>query len=301
MTIAWIGIVAGLLMVTGQSVDAQQIPNASFEDWWSNGVWEDPAGWDTPNDITFILGFFTVTKNTAAQTGLYSVRLASKVQGNVTIPGLICTGDILNIDPPQYRGGFPLPQAFQYLEGYTRYFTDTLAADRDSFLVVSYKWKWNSSLNKRDTVAYATYRGSTSTGFLLFSVPYTFISADPPDSAIIIISSSKRPEKPPTASLLLLDQLYFTNTVSSQTVPHRNTLIWPNPATDYVVVQFSQAAQSGVFVLYDATGRTHKVHSLDGDALRIEVNHMPSGVYFFTLYDQRGHLCEVGKFLVAPR
>ncbi len=298
---AWIGIMVTLLLVAKQRVDGQQIPNASFEDWWSNGVWEDPVGWDTPNDITFILGFFTVTKNTTAHTGLYSARLVSKVQGNVAIPGLVCTGVILDVDPPKFRGGFPLSEAFQYLEGYTRYFTDTLVADRDSFLVVSYKWKWNNTLNKRDTVAHATYRGGSSNGFLLFSAPFTFISADPPDSAIIIISSSKRPEKPHTASILILDQLYLTNTASSQTVLPRKTLIWPNPATDFVVVQFSQAVQSGVFVLYDATGKPHEVRSLDGDVLRIEVGHLPSGLYYFTLHDQGGRTCEVGNFVVAPR
>ena len=67
-------ILSGLLTLTIFVIKAQVIPNAGFENWDSNAMYENPTGYATSNNFLYPqAGESNVTKQTPAYSGNYSV------------------------------------------------------------------------------------------------------------------------------------------------------------------------------------------------------------------------------------
>jgi len=132
---------------------AQIVPNGTMESWNNvGGLYEEPASWTSPNELTFLY-FTPCTKDTDAVDGQYAARLQSYFLQpfSLNVPGAIGTG-LIDATTQSFTGGFPLngnnPAA---LIGYFKY----APVGSDSALIFSALFKWNTSTNKRDTLAIA--------------------------------------------------------------------------------------------------------------------------------------------------
>lgn len=275
---------------------AQVIPNASFETWNFNGSWEDPADWGTPNGTTFIMGFTTVTKASVAVTGSYSVKLTTRSQANLIIPGVIATGSV-DVFAKIFKGGFPLADSVKFLSGYYRFLNDTLIAGYDSALFVSYLWKWNSALNRRDTIAYLNFRAPTASTFQPFWAPYSYVSKALPDSAFILMASTKDLVTPKPSGSLWVDQLVFSNTVGVQEPAEEALRLYPNPAGEVIRISGMNPSQQAVLELFDLKGSlVFRAHT---DKARVTLHQVPPGFYICKLLVDGGGLVYWSKLLIS--
>ena len=76
--------------------------------------------------------------------------------------------------------------------------------------------------------------------------------------------------------------------------------IYPNPAKDYVVVEFNNPTQeSYTLKLYDVQGRTVKrITNITANQITITTEHLNSGLYFFHLYGTKNNIDNTGKLVV---
>ena len=72
--------------------------------------------------------------------------------------------------------------------------------------------------------------------------------------------------------------------------------VYPNPATDYVVVETGEESQGGVLTVSDAKGRNLTTHAVEGGICRINTAQWPKGVYFLTFISNDGQRRSVAGF-----
>ena len=259
-----------------------QIPNFSFENWTNLGTYENPDNWGTMNNFTKLAGFYTATKATPGNPGSFYMKLTSKTFSTTVINGVAVCGklDTLTMKP---KSGFPFssqPAAFTGRWQHMIYGTSQGS-------VIAVLTKWNSILNKRDTVAIAAQvLSGMAMSWANFSINFAYKTSALPDSCIIDLRASGA--TPTNNDYLWVDNLAFSGTAAGfNNEPSflNYFLAYPNPTTEQVTVSMNlKSAQSVKIELIDLTGKTvlHKdAGVLNGETLQtINVNNITKGIYF---------------------
>ncbi len=180
-------------LVAAQAAFSQtQIPNGDFEAWTTPpfAAYEEPNSgwWTTLNTLNSIGGPETVEKTTDAHSGSYAAVLTTKLWGTLTIPGLLVSGEFDIQNPSFLVQGQPFtdfPNAFQ---GWFKY--NPVAGD--SAGLAALLTRWNTSLQKRDTLAQAAWVVTTAyPNWTQFDLPFTYFqSGITPDSILVALVSS---------------------------------------------------------------------------------------------------------------
>ncbi|MCS6991780.1 MAG: T9SS type A sorting domain-containing protein [Chitinophagales bacterium] len=279
-------------------VEGQIIPNSSFENWIFNGSWEDPQGWGTPNGTTFIMGFSTVTKSNTVVVGNYSVKLATRSQANLVVPGVIATGSV-DVFASVFKGGFALTDSFKFLTGFYRYITDTSISDLDSALILSYLWRWNAALGKRDTVAKAYFLAPYAGTFKPFTISYQYNASVKPDSGIIVIASTKNLKQPKPSGTLWIDHLEFSNHVGIAHPQHAvKVFVLPNPVSTMLQIVVPHVEAIPSFCLYTVNGQQIAGFTHVRNSLLLPVLH--EGIYFYKMQLASGDVVAGKLFIKHP-
>ncbi len=190
------------------NINAQNIPNAGFENWTSTGFpsYENPNNWGTLNGSTSIIGVYTTVKATGADahSGNSAIKLVSKFISfaNATAPGMATTGTI-NTSTQAVEGGFIYTQRPQALTGW--YKANPQSGDNGSIEIKL----WRRVGGVEEEIGTATFsifnQVSTYTKFVL---PINYTSANAPDSARIILFSSNGANAVQNSELIV-DDLAF--------------------------------------------------------------------------------------------
>jgi hypothetical protein len=134
-----------LIRLQGQTA----VPNGDFENWTSFGSYQNPTGWDTPNQsISIGLPFGTqvVTRSTDHESGSFSARLETKHLSfpYLNVPGIITNG-ILTIDifaqTVSVSGGVPINDVPTHLKGFYKFQPN----GGDSCVIGIALTRWNNS------------------------------------------------------------------------------------------------------------------------------------------------------------
>ena len=167
--------------------------NFSFEKWASTSldglVYEEPSGgyWTTLNYLSRLSCPITVSKTTDAQHGGFSACLETKQWGSMVIPGLLVMGTFIPEDPFIIQGK-PYTERPTSVNGFYKY----LPIDGDTCVLYARLSKYNTTLNKQDTIAEASITVNNNVPqFLPFSLIFDY--RDPvsnPDSLTILFVSS---------------------------------------------------------------------------------------------------------------
>ncbi|MFC2102252.1 hypothetical protein ACFLS7_04590 [Bacteroidota bacterium] len=234
------------------------VPNNDFEQWNTFTNYEDPVGWDTPNqEISAIPLFGTtlVTKSTDHYTGFYSARLESKdilfVGG---IPGFMTCGT-LTIDIAtlsfEITGGAPVFDMPTHLKGYYKYFPkggDSCAIGIGLFKTVDSIQNeiGIGQFSTKDTVSDWTY----------FSAWIDYYVNEQPDTMNIIAISSAL-EIPTAGTVLYVDNLYLDYTLGiNPDDPSSGINIYNDQETKRLLLFFEFERSEMVQVrLYSITGQ----------------------------------------------
>jgi len=284
-----------------------QIPNANFENWTHTATtgaggtagYDQPVSWGSANAfISTLDSVYTCIKGTPAPVGTYYIKLLSKAVPIVgAIPGVAVTGAI-TVSGTTYSvsGGFPFSSRPANLTGQWQY----MASGADQGHIVVFLSKWNSALNKKDTVSFTNYAlpGMAMT-WAPFTIPLTYQKGSIPDTAMILLASSGT--TPVAGSYLYADTLLFTGTVPSGVVTvvndHAATTIYPNPARDkatiYYYSLFSGQLQITITDIGGKTIRQQSSRIINGsNDIQLDVSGLIKGNYLVNMTDGMGTDCK---------
>ncbi len=191
-------VLFSVVFILSSSVQAQ-IPNAGFEDWSFNAMFENPDGWSTTN-LQMFFGQMppNCAKSTDAVSNTYSLLLENATNGGGTIPGLATNG-ILGAG--QILGGQPINYKPDSISGFMKY--DIMTGDTGVLLVVT---KHGGIMN---SFIYIPILGTDST-WHSFSYDIAYSDTITPDSVIVAFTSGSFNASMP-GSWIQYDAVRFTN------------------------------------------------------------------------------------------
>lgn len=251
--------------------------------------YENPVGWNTSNQycINNSAGV-SVRKSAdiATNEGTYSVRLESKnaaLLGKI-IPGLITTGKLEG--GVHVSGGQPYNGRPQKLTGLYKY--SPVGNDLASVKVLLSKW--NSSTQKKDTIAYGNIFIEKSEQYTSFEVKLEYRNTTLiPDSQLIVIASSENTTNAIAGSVLFVDNLSFKDEFSSIRTVHddlKELCVYPNPASDFINVAVRQEAK--INILSIASGQiVYKLNLKENSVHKIGIGDFIPGQYLIEVKNDK--------------
>lgn len=276
-----------------------QIPNNGFENWTSMGSYSNPDSWDQLNAMTTSMSVYTCTKGTPGSSGVSYIKLVSKnVSGMGVMPGVAVSG-VIDMTTFLPKSGFAYGMRPQSLTGSWQY----MASGSDAGFISSYLTKWNTGLNKRDTIAVAMQNlAGMAMSWASFTINFNYLSGATPDSAVIILSASG--SVPVANSYLYVDNLAFTGSVAG--VKENGNLIsnfsvYPNPASEILFVEFNlQKNTSAKMQLIDISGKSiREINLIDVIGKinsAIALTGISKGIYFLKISSDKA--VEVKKIII---
>ncbi len=183
-----------LLGISGPSVlySQGQIPGGEFESWTTPpfASYEEPNGgwWTTLNTLKSIGGPETVEKTNDAHGGNFAAVLTTKQWGTLTIPGLLVSGEFDIQNPSFLVQGQPFTDSPQAFQGWFKY----SPVGGDSAGLAALLTRWNSNLQKRDTLAQAAWVVTSAyPSWTAFDLPFAYFQTGiSPDSILVAMVSS---------------------------------------------------------------------------------------------------------------
>jgi hypothetical protein len=225
---------------------AQTPKNGAFENWNSTPV-DVPTGWGTANpDAISSIGQQTVTKTTDAQAGT-AVKLETKAGSQDTMFGYVTNS--VN-DPRDGKGGAPYTQQPTHFTGYYKY--SVPSGDTAAMMVV---------FKKAGVVVSTDYFPITGTQSTYTSFSLALTLAVVPDTVIVAaVSSNAFNEDAPRipGSFLMIDELGFSGTGITQTIPNGNFETWTTESVDELI-DWEYYSREGVKRTTDAYKGTYAV------------------------------------------
>jgi hypothetical protein len=287
-----------------------QVPNGFMENWApaSMGLPEDPVSWATTNILnSFLLGSNpqSIFKVTDSHSG-FAARVTTIKQTNNqtmgTIPdttGFMVLGTI-NIDGTLIPTPYNYPTKPNSLIFYSKYNPN----GTDTALVAVLMFKYNTVLNKRDTIGEGYYIvGANQNTYVQTTVPITYSmpSVNPDSMLIFVIASASNPatgQYPKVGSSIFVDHFYFDVTagIENQNVSTSVT-VYPNPSTFAVNFKFD-AEQPKSVVIYDLSGRLVDNISVNSSTLTLSTENWVKGFYTYSLIGNDNAVLKTGKFQV---
>lgn len=267
-----------------------QVPNAGFETWTTVGAYSLPSGWDNINAKTNPMSVYTCEKGTPGNPGSSYLKLTSKTMGTSVAPGIAVSG-VLDTATYIPKSGFAYTARPANLTGSWQY----MGFSGDVGHIAILLSKWNTSLSKRDTVAFTNYAlAGMVMSWGTFTIPVTYMSSSlTPDSAIIVLAASGT--TPANNSYLYVDNLAFTGSVPTTSVANITdhstaTLLYPNPATGTITISYNGVSEKYIKILIsDVSGRsvlTLSPKTIKGEnAFPLNVSGFAKGIYIVRIID----------------
>jgi len=297
------------------SGNSQTIPCPGFETWVnsneSGATYLIPQGWITVDQIqnAFNPAYTGVstTRTTSKNSGQYAALMQTVIMGTDTVGGgmVACPSVatfISSVFGANQSFGFPYSTRSANLQGYYKF---TIAGGDAAFISVIMT-KWNTSQQKRDTLASADFAWTTNaSNYTMFSAPITYSLNLFPDTASIIVAiEGPAGQNSHVGTQFYLDDLAFSGTVpvGISELQGGNELIrvYPNPFSNNATFELSTrvSLNNTKVIIYDVLGKEVKTLSdLTGYKMNLERDDMQSGLYFFRLLNE-GELITSGKFMI---
>ncbi|MCX6185546.1 MAG: T9SS type A sorting domain-containing protein [Bacteroidetes bacterium] len=273
-----------LLICAINSLFAQTIPNASFENWtFKNSKFYDPDGWGTLNPMTSPANLITCNKGTASpapNAGISYLMLSSKSLSGQTLGAIAVSG---TFDPltEDFGGGFAINSKPSKLNGKWQY----MAQGADQGAVAIILTKQNATTGMKDTIAMG---GQLLQGMAMswasFSIDINYFSNAMPDSCLIIFLASGG--NPVAGSYLYIDDLSFSGNTSVSEISNFSSYdVYPNPVKEKLNLEINLKQNTLVQVeVMDIQGKQIKAQDFamnkGENQVSIDLSDVQKGIYF---------------------
>lgn len=262
-----------------------QIPNGGFEDWVTEGTYEEPVSWRSMNSASSILGVVTCEKGTPGNPGNYYLKLTSKnVMGLGVIQGIVISGSQNPDNEEEPFTGFAYTQRPANFTGKWQH----MIYGTSQGVIAVQLTKWDEVSQSRIYIASLEY---VLTGMAMnwanFSLPLTYHSSDYPDTCTIFLTSSG--ETPTINDYLYIDNLSFAGSVSGIEESDLNVMqVYPNPAKDQITIEHSfEIDGSSTLLITNILGEQLLTEPLISTSEKINIESLQNGIYFVTLKSKR--------------
>jgi len=279
-----------LSFFSSQKLISQNLPNYDLENWTSDGTFNNPVSWGTSNYSAWsIINFNTVIQETTdAYSGISCAKLVTVSRyadgDNAKIAGLITLGQFdVNIATRKavVTGGVPCSVKPGLLSGYYKYSTPGI----DSCIMSIYFTKFNSQLNRADTIGSGIFTSGTTTEWTYFEAPVSYSSSENPDTMNIIILSSDT-SLFVEGSTLYIDKLAIdiATTINQESIKEKTFSSYPNPATDILFLDIFQSINSSFsYSIINSSGVRVKQSTSNSVDEIIDISAFASGIYIFEI------------------
>jgi hypothetical protein len=259
------------------------------------GAYENPDSWGTMNNKTSISGIYTATKGSPGNPGAAFLKLTSRTIGPDVINGIAVSG-VLDSISQLPKSGFPFSLRPQSFVGNWQHMI--YGSSQGSLSVVL--TRWNSGLDKRDTVAIAK---KTLTGMAMswaaFTINFTYQSGEFPDSCIIVLKSSGT--NPTQNDYLWVDNLSFAGSVAGISDENEKTSFvnaFPNPANNEIELSFIKDFNGERLIITDMLGGKVYEQTISEKKLKINTSSFVNGLYLCNIINKYNVKSTVGKFTI---
>jgi hypothetical protein len=302
-----------------------QTPTMDFESWTGTGTGVAPSGWVSEN-VAIIPPIYNNPQSVFNATspdnhgGTSAMKIVSVAMTTNPAPGklpdpvgLAATGKV-NLSPPSLQFGFgsssrPVSVSFWYK------YAPAGSGDTGGFFIAL--TSWNTSTNKRDTVANALWTTTAAAAsYTQQTVTLNYYSTTLiPDSMALIFSSTNlfntnfslcmNCGKP--GSTMWVDDITFTGWNGiNENLNTEGVTLFPNPANESVNISVNALTDAFEVKAYDATGRIVSTTPLslsngtmNSKSSVINTSAFASGLYSYSIVDKSGHALRAGKFSVV--
>ena len=214
--------------------------------------------------------------------------------------GLMLTG-LIGFGNPAVKLGYPFSQRKDSLGFFARY--QPTGVDTAFAQLIFYKRQAVAPF-KRDTIALGIKKIAATGGS--FNLNYVEMVYDPnfpnttlPDSALIVFSSSMVVGAQLGSTLWVDDLKWGTvNTGITETIQNENIKLSPNPADEFITINFGNSKAIIQFEILDLNGKLIESITVNSKTETIGVGHLNNGLYFYTVRDKNSSIITSGKFTV---
>lgn len=89
---------------------------------------------------------------------------------------------------------------------------------------------------------------------------------------------------------------FSTNVSSVNNSKGDNIVVYPNPARDEINVLFDRSMDVRNITVYNLIGKAVTVYKVSGNSAKLDIQNIPSGIYFLRMLDAQGHVLATRKF-----
>lgn len=268
-------------------VNAQTIPNNSFESWTSIGTNTSPDMWGTMNNTTAPSGIYTATKGTPGTSGSYYLKLTSKTIGSAVVNGVAVSGQLDSITQNPISG-FAFNTRPAALTGKWQHMIYGNSQGGISIKLT----RWNAATNTQITVATGNVElTGMAMSWASFSIPLTYTDGLNPDSCIITMKASGN--EPTNSDYLWVDNLAFTGAVPTTGLGVFNLAsdavkVFPNPTNQFIEVNIENTLHPTEISITDITGKVASIIPTTLNQNKLNLSWLDKGIYFLTVKTSEG-------------
>jgi len=259
-----------------------QMPNADFEGWSAAFPDNRPLNYSTVDTI----GLHSCYKTTDKHGGTYAAKLRSLdttiIIYIVKVPGVATLGRI-NLSSMTITKGIPFTGKPDNFRGYYKY----LPVNVDTMSVYLYFWRYNSVLQKQDTMGGVVFDTSATIGsYTLFDLPIQWDTnySGSPDSMNIILLASNTVQNH-TSAFFDDFSFYYLATGFEQRLDDVLAEVYPNPAKDLLTINNEISTEISLYTITGALVRERKAAEKN---YQLDVSDLPRGVYILKLQNDSG-------------
>lgn len=257
----------------GEDPDPTLLPNYDMEIWVDNSI-ENPDSWYTLNDFLYGVGTTGVTKTEDSNSGTYAAEIVTNfVNGSYTIAGYLSLGEI-DMNGTEPISSVPYTDQPEALRGAYKYLPQ---GDDVSFVQILFE-------NETETVAggYQVLLPATEYTEFILNLNYT---GENTKLKLIFYSGENE-----NSALFLDDVLFDFGTKAKENFVNSGFAIYPNPATDFVYINFaSEENSASVINVIDLQGRVVKTIDMAGlNNNRIDISELSKGIYLLKADNSKG-------------
>lgn len=283
------------------SVNAQQIPNGSFDDWSTNPL--APNEWTTFDALFGMPLGLSFRDSIDKVVGPASLKLVSDsipgqpAYGVVNGVASLGTGTIGAQGPKLIGIAFPFrPDTFFFGYKFVPVGLDTAG--------ISLGLKKNGSYLLINPAGVATIPLTSQAQWALGYLPLTsyYLNSNTPDTLEVQLYSSIA-NVTNEGTTMKVDGLFFgyVNLPSAlQEVADRlNIAVYPNPATDAITVSTDENVDGFKVIVCDLNGRIVLGSNLSGQNTTVNVSELANGTYIYRVADKTGNILRSDRFNIA--
>lgn len=279
-------ILLGMSRVNAQTNPVFVLEN--FETWDSSQGYLNPANWYSLNTLTMFGMPPTLERTTDAHGGNYAVLLESKSSSFGDLSGVLTTGPLITPTGDADFNKIKVPYTGKPEK--IKFYYKVDPEPGDSGAVVFALTRWNSALQKPDTIAMAIAAFGDSNGvYQLAELTLTYYLPLNPDSAFFIASSSIDGFHPTVGSRLWLDDMSLTGGTSAVqemiNTSELSFMVYPNPATTHLTLETGEKGIAA-WEISDLMGRKIWYQADGQQKAEVNIADWTDGIYLVKAIDK---------------